>query len=123
MTPLEHYDEIHGVYLRNVNRMMEGRLFTDEGDETTGYAFRVAHVRRGWMGIDSLGMFCAFSVIDTEGAEWAFYSSGIVCDAADVTVGSHSLALGPDPAPVVCRTPPVPLVEVAAALAREEWSV
>jgi len=35
-------------------------------------------------------------------------------------VGRHTLALGPDPAPVVGRSPS--LLELAAAAAREEWS-
>ncbi len=124
------YDVMHGAYARNVGRILVGRRFTqdpcaDEFAMVPGYDFTVQRVSSVTVGIDSAGIFAGITVVDLSGAEWTFYSHGAVADADDATVGSHSLALGPDPSPTVGRTPPVdrgPLFEVAAALAREEWS-
>ncbi len=121
------WDEFHGAYARNIGRILVGRRFTQEPDAdefvmVPGYDITVARVASVTVGIDSAGIFAGITVIDTDGAAWTFYSHGTVADADDVIVGSHSLALGPDPSPTVGRTPPVPLVEFAAALAREEWS-
>ncbi len=115
------FDEMHGAYARNLNRILEGRRFHDEGDETAGYDFRVDRVTSVTVGIDSAGIFAGITVIDTEGAEWTFYSHGAVAGADDVTVGRHSLALGPDPSPTVGRTPPDPLFDLAVGLARAQW--
>ena len=117
------YDVHHGVYARNVGRIMVGRRFVQESDETEGYDFVVDRVSGVVVGIDSVGIFAGITVRDLAEREFTFYSNGTVADADDLTVGRHTLALGPDPEPVENRRKPAgPLFALAAGLAREEWT-
>ncbi len=116
------FDVHHGVYARNVGRIMEGRRFSQEADAdefsmTAGYDFTVHRVSGVLVGIDSAGIFAGITVRDTLEREFTFYANGTVVDGDDVQVGTHSLALGPDPVPLVNRGP---LFDLAVGLARAE---
>ena len=117
------FDSFAGAYCRNLNRILEGRRFVQEPtgeDGWYGYDFVVDRVTGAVVGIDSHGIFGGITVVDVDGVERTFYGDGRVADEDDAVVGRHTLALGPDPAPVVGRSPS--LLELAAAAAREEWS-
>ncbi len=121
------WDEFHGAYARNIGRVLVGRRFTqepeaDEFSMTPGYDFAVARVSSVTVGIDSDGIFAGITVRDLTEAEWTFYSNGTVANGDDETVGTHSLALGPDPSQVVGRKPAGPLFDLAVGLARAEES-
>ena len=115
------FDTFHGAYARNLNRILEGRVFVQEADEELpGYLFTVERVTSVTVGLDSAGIFAGVTVCDYVGRAWTFYNDGTVADADDVTAGRHTLALGPDPEPIQKRQPAGPLFALAAGLARAE---
>ncbi len=129
----DHYDEFHGAFARNIGRILIGRRFRQEPDAdefamTPGYDITVTELAGDHavvVGIDSAGIFAGITVRDLTEIEWTFYADGRVVNGDDATVGTHQLALGPDPSPVVGRTrpepPSEPLFDLAVGLTRAQW--
>jgi hypothetical protein len=115
------FDTTPGAYYRNLGRILVGRRFHCDPDEAApGYDVTVQRISEVAVGVDSLGLFVGVTVKDADEAAWTFYSNGLVADGDDQTVGRHSIALGPDPSPIVNRRPD-PLFDLATGFARQVW--
>jgi hypothetical protein len=98
MPGLDWLDTLPGAYARNVSRMVAGALL-DIGDNERGIEERTVLVHRlrdVVVGIDSTGIFCCLTVVDTEGAQWSLYHDGSVHDDEDREVGRHTLKTSPE---------------------------
>jgi hypothetical protein len=91
---MNHYDEFHSAYARNLGRMLHGHLLT-VGPEDREQVVCIDRIKQVTVGIDDRGIYCGVLVYDTNDHVWALYSDGTIEDVDNdyATAGRHELKL------------------------------
>jgi hypothetical protein len=87
---MNHSDEFHMAYARNLTRMLAGHFLT-VGPEDREQVVCVDRIKDVTVGIDRDGLFAGVTVYDTNGGVWTLYTNGTIADDDDSTVGRHDL--------------------------------
>lgn len=87
---MNHYDEFHSAYARNLGRMLAGHFLT-VGPEDREQVVCVDRVKHVTVGIDRDEIFVGIHVYDTNGTEWILYGDGTIADDDDSKVGRHDI--------------------------------